>query len=129
MRIAPPLFALAASLMLSGCLLRAAADVVTAPIKVGSKAVDLATTSQSEADEKRGREIRRREEQLGKLERRYEKERRDCDEGDADACEDARETYDEIQAILPTVPVEPEDDYRPNPKTINRALPRGATGR
>jgi hypothetical protein len=110
MRIAPPLFAIAASLMLSGCLVRAAADVVTAPVRVGSKAVDLATTSQSEADEKRGREIRKREEELGKLERRYGKERKKCDAGDEDACEDARATYEEIQAILPTIPVEPEDD-------------------
>lgn len=100
----------AASLMLSGCLVRTAADVVTAPIRVGSKAVDLATTSQSEADEKRGREIRRREERLGKLERQYEKEARDCEDGDRRACENARETYAEIQELLPTIPVEPEDD-------------------
>ena len=56
------------SCLLSGCL-GTVADVVTAPVKVAGKAVDLATTSQSEADEKRGREIRRREERLGKLER------------------------------------------------------------
>lgn len=59
---------------LSGCIAKTAVDVATAPVKVGSKAVDLATTSQSEADEKRGREIRQREERLGKLQRRYEKE-------------------------------------------------------
>ena len=103
-------FVPAASLMLSGCLIKTAADVVTAPVKVASKGVDLATTSQSEADEKRGREIRRREERLGKLEREYEKQLADCEDGDRSACEDARETYDEIQAILPTVPVEPVDD-------------------
>ncbi len=34
--------------------------------KVASKSVDLATTSQSEADQKRGRQIRQREERLGK---------------------------------------------------------------
>lgn len=110
MRIAPPFFVLAGSLLLSGCIVRTAADIVTAPIKVGSKAVDLVTTSQSEADEKRGREIRRREEELAKLERRYEKQREECAEGDEDSCDDARETYDEIQEILPTIPVEPEDD-------------------
>ena len=38
------------------------------------KAVDLATTSQSEADQKRGREIRREEERLGR-ERRLLEER------------------------------------------------------
>lgn len=109
MRIAAPFFVLAASLALSGCLARAAADVVTAPVRVGSKAVDLATTSQSEADEKRGREIRKREERLGKLEREYRKQSEDCEDGDNDACEDARETYAEIQEILPTIPADPDD--------------------
>lgn len=98
------------SLMLSGCIVKTAADVVTAPIRIGSKAVDLATTSQSEADEKRGREIRRREERLAKLERQYKKESEECQDGDRGACDDARETYDEIQDLLPTIPVEPEDD-------------------
>lgn len=98
------------SLLLSGCIVKTAADVVTAPIRVGSKAVDLATTSQSEADEKRGREIRRREERLAKLEREYENEREDCEDGDRGACEDAREIYAEIQELLPTIPVEREDD-------------------
>ena len=104
------MLALACSLVLSGCIARAAADVVTAPIRLGSKAVDLATTSQSEADEKRGREIRKREERLGKLERRYEKERKQCERGDEDACESASETYAEMKAIMPTIPAEPEDD-------------------
>jgi hypothetical protein len=69
---------------------------------VAGKAVDLATTSQSESDEKRGRELRKREEELGKLERRYEKEREDCDNGDRGACKDARETYDEMQELIPS---------------------------
>ena len=56
-----------AALMLSGCLAKTVVDVATLPVKAASKAVDLATTSQSEADEKRGREIRRREERLAKL--------------------------------------------------------------
>ena len=108
---APSLLALGAmSLMLSGCLVKTAADVVTAPVRVGAKAVDLATTSQSEADEKRGREIRRREERLGKLEREYDEQTQDCLDGDRNACDNARETYAEIQILLPTIPVEPEDD-------------------
>lgn len=112
MRIAPrpyyaSLLTLIASVALSGCLARAAVDVVTAPVKVGSKAVDLATTSQSEADEKRGRELRKREERLGKLERRYEKQTEKCREGDDEACEEARATYSEMQEILPTLPTEP----------------------
>ena len=55
---------------LSGCVVAsvadAAVDVVTLPVDVASKGVDLATTSQSEADEKRGREIRKAEEKAGK---------------------------------------------------------------
>ena len=100
----------ALSLTLSGCVVKTVADVVTAPVRVGAKAVDLATTSQSEADEARGREIRKREERLGKLERRYNEEREDCREGDRDACRDAEATYAEIQELLPTIPYEPDDD-------------------
>ena len=99
------LFALiVASLVLSGCLVRAAADIVTAPVKVASKGVDLATTSQSEADEKRGRELRQREEQLGKLERRYDKQMAECREGNDRACFAARETYSEMQILLRSHP-------------------------
>lgn len=100
--------ALLAALALQGCLAKTAWDVATLPVKAGSKAVDLATTSQSEADEKRGRELRKREERLGKLERRYRDLREDCEDGDRRACEEARETYEEIQRLLPTVPYEPE---------------------
>ncbi len=85
-------------------------DVATAPVRVVSKGVDLATTSQSEADEKRGREIRRREEQLDKLERQYEKQLDECEKGKQRSCSIARDTYSEMQQILPTIPVEPEDD-------------------
>lgn len=68
----PSQFLLASTVpLLGGCLAQAAADIVTAPVRIASSAVDLATTSQSEADEKRGREIREREERLGKLDRRY----------------------------------------------------------
>ena len=93
--------------MLGGCVAKTLVDVATFPVRAGAKAVDLATTSQSEADEKRGRELRRREARLGELERDYAKQRRKCDDGKASACEDARETYAEIQDILPTIPVEP----------------------
>ncbi|MBA4163736.1 MAG: hypothetical protein C0510_03745 [Erythrobacter sp.] len=95
-------------LALSGCIARTAVDVATAPVKAGSKAVDLATTSQSEADEKRGRKIREREERLGKLQRRYEKEHARCADGDRNACNSARETYGEMQVIMGETPVEPE---------------------
>ncbi len=101
---------LGGSIMLQGCLARTAFDVVTAPVRVAGKAIDLATTSQSEADEKRGRELRRREERLGKLDRRYAKERKDCMDGDRSACEDARVTYEAMQALSRTIPAPPDDD-------------------
>lgn len=109
MRITPALaLTLAAcSLMLSGCLVRTAANVVTAPVRVASKAVDVATTSQSEADENRGREIRRREARLAQLEKQYRKESEKCADGDRGACSDAEDTREEIDDLLPQVPLEP----------------------
>jgi hypothetical protein len=101
------LLALVAPLVLGGCLAKTALDVATAPVKIASRGVDLATTSQSEADETRGREIRRREEQLGRLERDYDRQLRDCENGDERACEEARTTYGEIRQALPTVPADP----------------------
>lgn len=99
-----------ASVMLPGCLAKTAVDVVTAPVKIVSRGVDLATESQSEADEKRGREIRRREEQLAKLERTYDKQMGECEDGNRRACSEARDTYAQMQQIIPTIPVEPERD-------------------
>ena len=65
--------------LLSGCIARTAVDVVTLPVKVASSTVDLLTTSQSEADEKRGRELRKREECLGREQRRAKRQKRDPD--------------------------------------------------
>ncbi|WP_374407209.1 hypothetical protein [Pelagerythrobacter sp.] len=93
--------------VLSGCLAKTALDVATLPVRAASKGVDLATTSQSEADEKRGRQIRQREEKLGKLERRYGSEMRDCSDGDRRACDKARKTYAEMQVLMPSIPAEP----------------------
>ncbi len=109
MRLTPTLALVLAtcSFTLSGCLVRTAANVVTAPVRVGSKAVDLATTSQSEADENRGREIRRREARLAQLERQYRNEVEDCEDGDRGACKDADKTREEIDELLPQVPLEP----------------------
>jgi hypothetical protein len=57
-------------LALSGCIVgtvaKTAVDVVTIPVKVASAGVDAVTTSQKEADEKRGREARKEDEQRGK---------------------------------------------------------------
>ena len=55
---------------LGGCvqtIASTAVDIVTLPVKVASRTVDLATTSQSEADAKRGREMRRQDEERGRL--------------------------------------------------------------
>jgi hypothetical protein len=57
-------------LTLSGCVVgtvaSTAVDVVTLPVRVASAGVDAVTTSQKEADEKRGRELRKQEEERGK---------------------------------------------------------------
>ena len=94
----PCLLALAAP-ALSGCIARTAVDVVTAPVKVVGGAVDMATTSQSEADRKRGRKMRQREERLGQLGRIYRKELERCREGDAEACRRADAAQAEAQAL------------------------------
>lgn len=72
--------------LLSGCIARTALDVVTLPVKAAStavgavgKGVDLATTSQAEADQKRGRAERLREECIGKEDRRADREGRSPD--------------------------------------------------
>lgn len=62
---------LAATLpLLSGCVVetvaKTAVDVVTLPVKVASAGVDAVTTSQKEADEKRGRQARKEDEERGK---------------------------------------------------------------
>lgn len=98
-----------AALALQGCLARAAVDVVTLPVRALSKGVDVATTSQSEADENRGREIRKREERLGELTRDFDKQAERCADGNRAACEKAQAIRAEMNALLPGVPVEPED--------------------
>jgi hypothetical protein len=60
---------LAALPLLSACvgtIAKTAVDVVTLPVKVASAGVDAVTTSQKEADEKRGRELRKQDEERGK---------------------------------------------------------------
>ena len=72
-------------LALSGCIAKTAVDVVTLPVKAASGAVDVLTTSQSEADEKLGRKVHERNECLGREQRRAARERR---EPDFSRCED-----------------------------------------
>jgi hypothetical protein len=76
-----------AAFALSGCLARTATKVVTAPVRVASGAIDMATVSQSEADERRGRDLRKRQEELRALERDRTKQKDRCDRGDARACD------------------------------------------
>lgn len=75
--------------ILSGCLARTALDVATLPVRVVSAGVDAVTTSQAEADQRRGRELREAEERAGREARRREREerrrsrqQRDRDEGE-----------------------------------------------
>jgi hypothetical protein len=56
--------------ILGGCVVgtvaSTAVDVVTLPVKVASAGVDAVTTSQSEKDEKLGRQMRKQDEERGK---------------------------------------------------------------
>jgi hypothetical protein len=64
---------------LGGCVAQTALDIATLPVKAASAGIDAATTSQAEADRKRGRQIRRHEECLGGEERRARKADREPD--------------------------------------------------
>lgn len=67
---------LLAPVLLTGCLARTALDVVTLPVKVVGAGVDAVTTSQAEADQRRGRELREEEERQGREARRRERQER-----------------------------------------------------
>jgi len=60
--------------LLGGCVVGSiastAVDIAKIPVKVASAGVDAATTSQSEADEKRGRELRKADERRAREERK-----------------------------------------------------------
>ena len=101
---AKAILATLALVALSGCIAKTVVGVVTAPVRVAGKAVDLATTSQSEADEKRGRDMRRSEERLGRLERDYERHSRQCADGNDRACTLAEAERAELDAIAPARP-------------------------
>ncbi|MBV1689994.1 hypothetical protein KRR38_20475 [Novosphingobium sp. G106] len=101
LRLVP--IALAAPLM-SGCIASTAANLVTAPVRVASKGVDMMTTSQSESDEKRGRDLRHREERLGRLQRDYDKHTKQCMNGNEEACDVARADYGEMENLRATIP-------------------------
>ncbi|NJM51369.1 MAG: hypothetical protein HC843_11275 [Sphingomonadales bacterium] len=92
------LLLLPAPFLLSGCITSVVKEVVTAPVKVVSKTADVLTTSQSEADEKRGRALRQKEENLGKLSRYRDKAQKKCDDGSDKACREAQELEQQIEA-------------------------------
>jgi hypothetical protein len=78
---------------LGGCVVgtvaKTAVDVVTLPVKAASAGVDAVTTSQKEADEKRGRQIRKQEEERGKQLRLAEERCRKGKPLSTDACPQA----------------------------------------
>ncbi len=92
-----------AAFLLSGCLVSSAvstaASVATAPVRIGSKAVDLATTSQSEADENRGRAMRKRDDKIKKLQKKYNRSLEACNRGETAACSEASQLSGEIEAL------------------------------
>lgn len=63
------------ALALSGCVVgkvaNAAVDVATLPVKVAGEGIDAVTTSQAEADQKRGKELRKAEERHAKAMREW----------------------------------------------------------
>ena len=82
----------ALALLLPGCVAKAALDtavgVASIPVKVASAGVDAAITTQAEADQKRGRQIRRQEECTGREERKARKQQREPDYSRCDPKQD-----------------------------------------
>lgn len=99
--------------LLSGCIARSALDLASAPVRAGGRVVDTTadaydrlTVSDSERDQRRGRQIRQREERLGRLERDYGRARAACDRGSDEACRDAVRLRDAMDDLSPQVPYE-----------------------
>lgn len=104
-----PLFGLPLILLaLDGCGVGTLVNVATAPVRLTGKAIDLATTSQSEADENRGRDLRRLEERYGKLERDYSKAVKRCAEGSEQSCAQQQAIRAEMDQIRPQLPGQPD---------------------
>ncbi len=91
--------ALLAAPLLAGCV-SAVKTVVTAPVKAVGQVADWSTTSQDEADRNRGREMRKREEQMGKLSRQRDKATEKCRAGREDQCQRAEVLDHEIEAVM-----------------------------
>ncbi|HWJ59096.1 MAG TPA: hypothetical protein VNR68_05585 [Sphingomicrobium sp.] len=72
------LLVLVLPLLVGGCVVETitntAVDLAALPVKAASAGVDAVTTSQSEADEKRGRALRKSEESYGRSFRKWQSE-------------------------------------------------------
>ena len=100
-RIAPFLALATLPMACGGCIASTVVDVVTAPVKIVGKGADLLTTSQSEADENRGRALRHRDEKLGNLSRDRDKYGKKCaQKGKEDDCRRAEEADAEIRELM-----------------------------
>ena len=86
-------------LSLAGCI-STVASVVTAPVKAVAQVADWSTTSQDEADRNRGRELRAREERVGKLARQRDKAAEQCADGDEAKCARVEVLEHEIEAEM-----------------------------
>ncbi|EQB32446.1 hypothetical protein [Sphingobium ummariense] len=77
-----------AMLLLSGCIARTAANIVTMPVRAGAQAADWATTSQDEADRNYGRKMRKQEAREGRERKKAEEQRRkECRRAGYDNCD------------------------------------------
>lgn len=85
--------------LLAGCV-SAVKTVVTAPVKAVGQVADWSTTSQEESDRNRGRELRKREERVGKLSRDRDKAAQKCQRGNAEQCQRAQVLEHEIEAEM-----------------------------
>ena len=85
--------------LLSGCV-SAVKTVVTAPVKAVGQVADWSTTSQDESDRNRGREMRKRDEQVGKLSRQRDKAAEKCRDGNSEQCQRAEVLDHEIEALM-----------------------------
>lgn len=100
-------FAVAALICASGALggcVSTAASIITAPVRAAGKVVDWSTTSQEESDRNRGRALRQRDAEIGRLQRQRDRLTDDCQDGERRACE-RQEQLDEQIAQLRDRPV------------------------
>ena len=91
--------AVLAAPLLAGCV-SAVKTVVTAPVKAVGQVADWSTTSQDESDRNRGREMRKREERVGKLSRQRDKAVEKCRDGNEEQCRRAEVLDYEIEAEM-----------------------------